>query len=312
MITELRAPKHLILSDSVCLQMQNFICWQLSFSSGFKSDSTLWNEERPKEPFIHVMCSSVQLELHFNWRIHHVTKRQIKLTKWFMKIFIKIWFSGFSPLGHPDCTSIKPSSRGSHRKWSASFLKWKVENRITKKDYIALPAHMTPATENRRSLGTDEAGMVRRSTAKSASLVEQRHPTLVQYSMGSSGLWSFLAWSWLRASMESFLRRSRSVANLWNNQIKCAELQKIKQTLFQTLLPCSVSVSHDGWACPGGRHQGCRLPPPASPQPLVRPHSPRQPGWRSRASWSPPSGILAPASFLRRSGRWTAEERGML
>ena len=53
---------------------------------------------------------------------------------------------------------------------------------------------------------------------------------------------------------------------------------KIKQTLDQTC---------DCWAWPGDRHQGCRQTPPAFPQPLGSPHSPRQPGRMTRSSWSP-------------------------
>ena len=91
------------------------------------------------------------------------------------------------------------------------------------------PAHITPATLNKRSLGTDEDGMGSKSNAKSANLVEQRQRTLVQYWMGSSGLLSLLVWCLLRASMEPFLRRSKSVANLErNNQIKSVSLKMLK------------------------------------------------------------------------------------
>ena len=91
------------------------------------------------------------------------------------------------------------------------------------------PAHITPATLNKRSLGTDEDGMGSKSNAKSANLVEQRHRTLVQYWMGSSGMVSLLVWCLLRASMESFLKRSKSVANLErNNQIKSISLKMLK------------------------------------------------------------------------------------
>ena len=94
---------------------------------------------------------------------------------------------------------------------------------------IITPAHITPATLNRRSLGTEEAGMGNKSNAKSANLVEQRQRTLVQYWMGSSGLLSLLVWCLLRASIESFLKRSKSVANLKrNNQIKSDSSKMLK------------------------------------------------------------------------------------
>ena len=45
---------------------------------------------------------------------------------------------------------------------------------------LCSPAHITPATEKRRSEGTDDAGTVRRSAATSASLVEQMGRILFQ------------------------------------------------------------------------------------------------------------------------------------
>ena len=45
---------------------------------------------------------------------------------------------------------------------------------------FTIPAHMIPDTEKSLSLGTDEEGIVRRSRATSASIVEQRHLTLAQ------------------------------------------------------------------------------------------------------------------------------------
>ena len=87
---------------------------------------------------------------------------------------------------------------------------------------IIKPAHITPATLNKRLLGTEEE-------AKSANLVEQRQRTLIQYWMGSSGLLSLSDWSVLRAAIESFLRRSNSLANLKrNNQIKSDSLKMLK------------------------------------------------------------------------------------
>ena len=87
---------------------------------------------------------------------------------------------------------------------------------------IIKPAHITPATLNKRLLGTEEE-------AKSANLVEQRQRTLIQYWMGSSGLLSLSDWSVPRAAIESFLRRSKSLANLKrNNQIKSDSLKMLK------------------------------------------------------------------------------------
>ena len=84
------------------------------------------------------------------------------------------------------------------------------------------PARITLATLNKRLLGTEEE-------AKSANLVEQRQRTLIQYWMGSSGLLSLSDWSVLRAAIESFLRRSNSLANLKrNNQIKSDSLKMLK------------------------------------------------------------------------------------
>ena len=43
---------------------------------------------------------------------------------------------------------------------------------IINQNNVAFPAHITPATENKRSDGTLEAGMQRRSAANSGSFVE--------------------------------------------------------------------------------------------------------------------------------------------
>ena len=70
---------------------------------------------------------------------------------------------------------------------------------------IIKPAHITPATLNKRLLGTEEE-------AKSANLVEQRQRTLIQYWMGSSGLLSLSDWSVLRAAIE--LAQATSARNV--------------------------------------------------------------------------------------------------
>ena len=158
-----------------------------------------------------------------NWRTHQEETNKFDMIQECMYVYliISVVFRRIlSPSSPQDCTSIKPFFLfSSDRECNASFLKWKVET-VTLK--IIKPAHITPAALNTRLLGTEEE-------AKSANLVEQRQRTLIQYWMGSSGLLSLSDWSVLRAAIESFLRRSKSLANLKrNNQIKSDSLKMLK------------------------------------------------------------------------------------
>ena len=115
---------------------------------------------------------------HFvKWTGEHIRKRRINLT-WFRNVclfylIISVVFRRIlSPSSPQDCTSIKPFFRFSSDR-DCFFPKIKSWNCVTY-DMIIKPAHITPATLNKRLLGTEEE-------AKSANLVEQRQRTLIQY-----------------------------------------------------------------------------------------------------------------------------------